>query len=129
VCGFLTIISGSVIESEFRDSVALSSDLCPRLQITNGLAFVYDPIIIESQSASYLLDWGRKAVNQSIETYITHGQAGNLVFHTFLFPVKPVRWQYIHVLDHKLMFESRTLGFMSVRTLGLSPTCGWCGQH
>jgi hypothetical protein len=64
-----------------------------RLQIHNGSAFVYDPIILQSPSSAFLVDWGSKKVNRRVGKYIIDaGPAdGKTVFHTFLFPVKKVR--------------------------------------
>ncbi|KAG5634162.1 hypothetical protein H0H81_003105, partial [Sphagnurus paluster] len=77
-------------------SLELSSDLCPRLHTNRDLAFIYDPIFLEARSddkkKSYILDWGTKALNESLKNFLSRNA---FPFHTFVFPVEKKRWYYI----------------------------------
>ncbi|KDR83924.1 hypothetical protein GALMADRAFT_54464 [Galerina marginata CBS 339.88] len=72
-----------------------------RLQITRlpdmkeNVAFIYDPIFVETQYKSYILDWGGRQTNQNIEKYISRHKGMDLVFHMFTFPVKEKSWFYL----------------------------------
>jgi hypothetical protein len=69
-----------------------------RLQIERNMAFVYDPIFLESPDTVYLIDWGSKLENQNIGDYMDRNTQ-NLegVLHTFLFVLARVS------KDHLLM--------------------------
>ncbi|KIM91101.1 hypothetical protein PILCRDRAFT_164183 [Piloderma croceum F 1598] len=64
------------------------------LQIIDKLAFVYDPIILEGPSATYIIDWGRENRNMRDVRNVTHGRMGYPEFHTFFYPVKKDAWYY-----------------------------------
>ena len=83
----------------FSVSLGSTTEQCLRLQITRDMAFVYDPIFLESSTASYLIDWGRKTANQKTEAYINQGDQKNPVLHTFVFPVKKVGRLCTHVIS------------------------------
>lgn len=74
--------------------LAIGDEYGVPLQIIDKLAFVYDPIILEGPSATYIIDWGRKDQNMQDVRKVTHGRMGNPVneFHTFFYPVKKVRF-------------------------------------
>ncbi|KAF9568937.1 hypothetical protein CPC08DRAFT_624453 [Agrocybe pediades] len=60
-----------------------------------NIAFVHDPIFIETRPKSYLLDYGRIQRNQEIEQYIDRYKKFSPVFHVFTFPEKKSDWFYV----------------------------------
>lgn len=65
-------------------------DLCFRVQIIRDMAFIYEPVAMDSPSTSVLFDWGSPADNQDTATYIQTTISGNNIFHTFTLPAKKV---------------------------------------
>lgn len=81
-------------------SLGSTSDHCLRLQFVNGLAFVYDPIFIESPTATYLIDWRNKKMNREVAKYIAYSSGtAPSVLHMFVYPVKKVCLVHPLLLD------------------------------
>jgi hypothetical protein len=75
-----------------------------RLHISNSFAFVYEPVILESPVAAYIVDWGREKANQNVEEYIDTG-ASTGALHTLIFSARKVRLPRARVLkaaSHKV---------------------------
>lgn len=92
------------IESGMR-SLAENQAHGLRVQKYNDVIFVHDPIVLEGQSVSYLIDWGNKRTNKRAKGYI-RGKPEDPppVLHTFLYPVKTVRSsQFCEFLGLKLL--------------------------
>ncbi|KAI0320248.1 hypothetical protein OF83DRAFT_619137 [Amylostereum chailletii] len=66
-----------------------------RLHITGGLAFVHDPIVLETPNPVYLVDWGLTKMNRSIEAYIKTATASRPGLHTFIYSPKKTLWFYL----------------------------------
>jgi len=89
------------LDKETMDSLEAlgsSTEHCLRLHLTRDMAFLYDPIFLESPSASYIIDWGRKMINQKMEMHLNQGV--NPVFHTFVFPKKKDCGEWFYVGAH-----------------------------
>ncbi|KAF8663484.1 hypothetical protein AX16_001052 [Volvariella volvacea WC 439] len=65
-----------------------------RLRIDGNMAFVYDPIFLESGAGSYLIEWGEVRSNRAIEEFLLKEPAAPY-FHMFVYPLKKQRWHYI----------------------------------
>ena len=60
------------------------------LHSKQNVACLYDPIFIEAGEQSYILDWGHRQTNESMQKYIKGHKDIDPVFHTFTFPLKEV---------------------------------------
>jgi len=57
-----------------------------------NVAFLYDPIFVESGERSYAIYWSRPDTNKALQQEILRHREGNSVFHTFTYPLKEVRF-------------------------------------
>jgi len=76
-------------------SLQSARDLCMRVQIIKDIAFVYDPIFLESGKSSYFIDWGYKNVNEGIIGHVKKYP----VYNTFVFPRAMKNWFFIGSLQ------------------------------
>ncbi|KAH9972957.1 hypothetical protein BGW80DRAFT_276586 [Lactifluus volemus] len=60
-----------------------------------GLAFLYDPILLESPETTYLVEWGEVTANQNSKTYITNATEKHTELHTFIYAQRKDTWHYI----------------------------------
>lgn len=75
------------LRDQLLHRLEITSELCLHLHTREDLAFVYDPIFLEARAKTYILDWGSKLINESLESYIDKIKKP---FHTFVFPVEKV---------------------------------------
>ncbi|RDB22746.1 hypothetical protein Hypma_009985 [Hypsizygus marmoreus] len=68
------------------------TELGLRLYASNDLAFVHDPIFLEGNATTYILDWGSEKFNANLEKYISSVKHH---LHVFTFPVKMNKWYYV----------------------------------
>jgi hypothetical protein len=57
----------------------------------SGLAFLYDPILLESPATTYLVEWDEVLANQISRTYIANATMKNPELHTFIYAQRKVR--------------------------------------
>jgi len=55
-----------------------------------NVAFLYDPIFVESGEKSYAINWSRPDTNKTLQQEILRQKQRNSVFHTFTYPLKEV---------------------------------------
>lgn len=55
-----------------------------------NVAFLYDPIFVESGEKSYAIYWCRPDTNKALKQEILQHKEGDSVFHTFTYPLKEV---------------------------------------
>ncbi|KIL70205.1 hypothetical protein M378DRAFT_156280 [Amanita muscaria Koide BX008] len=68
-------------------------DLSMRVYTLQNIAFVYDPVFLDSGENSYFIDWGRKQVNEGIIDHFK--DPGQSVYYTFVFPKFKNMWYFI----------------------------------
>ena len=82
------------------DVLAYSLSLLPagsfRLYIHDafGLAFLYDPILLESPEATYVVEWSEATGARTSKTYITEAKEKHAELHTFIYAPRKVRTCY-----------------------------------
>jgi hypothetical protein len=69
----------------FSRSIPVWTDHGLRVALQQDMAFVYDPIFLESTDTVYLIDWGLKTDNRSTKRFID--QYAEMALHTFFFAV------------------------------------------
>ena len=65
-----------------------------RLYISNSpprLAFLYDPILLESPEATYVVEWNEAKASQKSKAYITTAKEKHAELHTFMYTPRKVR--------------------------------------
>ena len=60
-----------------------------------GLAFLYDPILLESPEATYVVEWSEAAGARTTKTYITEAREKHAELHTFIYAPRKNGWQYL----------------------------------
>lgn len=55
-----------------------------------GLAFLYDPILLESPEATYVVEWCEVDAGQKSRTYITTAKEKHADLHTFMYTPRKV---------------------------------------
>ena len=56
-----------------------------------GLAFLYDPILLESSEATYVVEWSEVTACQNSKAYITTAKEKHAELHTFIYAPRKVR--------------------------------------
>lgn len=80
-----------------RNVLARSLSLLPagsfRLYIHDafGLAFLYDPILLESPEATYVVEWSEVTGARTTRTYIAEAREKHAEMHTFIYAPRKVR--------------------------------------
>jgi hypothetical protein len=65
--------------------------LCQCIDDASGLAFLhYDPILLESPTTTYLVEWGEVLANRNSRTYIVNPTMKNPELHTFIYAQRKV---------------------------------------
>ena len=79
-----------------------------------NVAFLYDPIFVETGEKSYAIYWSRSDANKVLKQTILRHKEKDPVFHTFTYPLKevnfipPALWK-ADTLSHSLHFEAEGL--------------------
>jgi hypothetical protein len=60
-----------------------------------GLAFLYDPILLESPEATYVVEWSEATGARTTRTYITEAKEKHTELHTFIYAPRKNGWQYL----------------------------------
>ncbi len=55
-----------------------------------GLAFLYDPILLESPEALYVVEWSEAKASQKSRAYITTAKEKHAELHTFMYAPRKV---------------------------------------
>lgn len=66
-----------------------------RLYITENCGFIYDPVLLESPTSAFIVDWGLPHKNRNVELYIKQRTANLQGLHTFIFTTKRNEWIYL----------------------------------
>lgn len=56
-----------------------------------GLAFLYDPVLLESSEATYVVEWSEVTASQNSKAYITTAKEKHSELHTFIYAPRKVR--------------------------------------
>jgi len=56
-----------------------------------GLAFLYDPILLEAPEATYVVEWCDVEASQKSKAYITAAKEKHTELHTFIYAPRKVR--------------------------------------
>ncbi|THH16442.1 hypothetical protein EW146_g4208 [Bondarzewia mesenterica] len=59
-----------------------------RIHVSGSNAFIYDPVILEGPSGSYIVDWNRPKVNRNVASYISGASKDKGALNTFIFSTK-----------------------------------------
>ncbi|KAI9467340.1 hypothetical protein BJY52DRAFT_64085 [Lactarius psammicola] len=65
------------------------------IQDAFGLAFLYDPILLESPEATYVVEWSEATGARTTKTYITEAKEKHSELHTFIYAPRKNGWQYL----------------------------------
>ncbi|KAH9062296.1 hypothetical protein EDB87DRAFT_1608401 [Lactarius vividus] len=65
------------------------------IQEVFGLAFLYDPILLESPDATYVVEWSEATGAGTTKTYINNAKEKNAEMHTFIYAPRKNGWQYL----------------------------------
>ena len=108
-----------------------------RLHISDsppGLAFLYDPILLESPEATYVVEWSEVKTSQKSRAYITTAKEKHAELHTFMYaPRKVCHPLLVHLPVKRLvvtMFPyplNRMFGIISGSGVGDWPISGIFG--
>ncbi|KAI0065982.1 hypothetical protein BV25DRAFT_1989044 [Artomyces pyxidatus] len=82
-----TICSLDNLESLPRDSV--------RLEISGSSAFLYDPVLLETPTAAYVVDWTSSTISRNVSTYIVRASVKHEALHTYMHSTKKGGWFYL----------------------------------
>jgi hypothetical protein len=83
--GALSDLAAHSLSSEPTSSLRLHiSDSPP------GLAFLYDPILLESPEATYVVEWSEAKAIQKSKVYITTAKEKHAELHTFMYAPRKV---------------------------------------
>lgn len=100
-----------------------------RLLIAGNTAFVLDPLVLETQSDTFLVDWVLADKKEEMEAYIETGAADRHGLSTFLFSSKKVRCHSYKLMD-LLLTTNRDTGVISENYSGTCARsrnlCGPC---
>jgi len=77
------------LSSEPADSLRLY--ICDVL----GLAFLYDPVLLESSEATYVVEWSEVVASQNSKAYITTAKEKHTELHTFIYAPRKNGWHYL----------------------------------
>ena len=72
-----------------------------------GLAFLYDPVLLESPDTTYVIEWSEATSARTTKTYITEAREKHVEMHTFMYTPRKVRTCYesggsIPVTPHRM---------------------------
>jgi len=56
---------------------------------------LYDPILLESPEATYVVEWSEVTGARTTKTYITEAKEKHAELHTFIFAPRKKGWQYL----------------------------------
>ncbi|GBE80013.1 hypothetical protein SCP_0212150 [Sparassis crispa] len=70
-------------------------DACMHIHIHNDIAFLFNPIVLEGPSTTYLISWGTRKINRKVEKYISRDRAENPAFHLLVLPAEKEAWWYL----------------------------------
>ncbi|KAH9042855.1 hypothetical protein EDB84DRAFT_1472754 [Lactarius hengduanensis] len=81
------------------------------IQEVFGLAFLYDPILLESPEATYVVEWSEATGAGTTKTYINNAKEKHAEMHTFIYAPRKSGWQYLgqqrwNVADIKSIWNS-----------------------
>ncbi|KAI9447694.1 hypothetical protein H4582DRAFT_1895690 [Lactarius indigo] len=81
------------------------------IQEVFGLAFLYDPILLESPEATYVVEWSETAGAGTTKTYINKAKEKHTEMHTFIYAPRKNGWLYLgqqrwNVADIKSIWNS-----------------------
>ncbi|KAI0265037.1 hypothetical protein BC834DRAFT_879774 [Gloeopeniophorella convolvens] len=62
---------------------------------TTGLAFLYDPILLESPDKTYVVEWGHPRLNRNATAYIAQAREAHAALHTLIYASKKNGWYYL----------------------------------
>ncbi|KAI0251749.1 hypothetical protein BJV78DRAFT_405812 [Lactifluus subvellereus] len=62
---------------------------------TLGLAFIYDPILLESAITTFVVEWGEITANQNSRKYIANATEEHTELHTFIYAPRKDGWHYL----------------------------------
>jgi hypothetical protein len=81
--GPLTDLASDSLSSESAGSLRIYiSDAPP------GLAFLYDPILLKSPEATYVVEWTEAKARQKSRVYITTAKEKHAELHTFMYAAR-----------------------------------------
>ncbi|KAH9960420.1 hypothetical protein BC827DRAFT_393109 [Russula dissimulans] len=60
-----------------------------------GLAFLYDPVFLESPEATYVVEWCEVKASQNTRAYITMARQKHTELHTFIYAPRKNGWHYL----------------------------------
>ncbi|KAI0298849.1 hypothetical protein BC826DRAFT_85942 [Russula brevipes] len=61
----------------------------------SGLAFLYDPVLLESQEATYVVEWSETKASQNTRAYIQAAKEKHTDLHTFIYAPRKNGWHYL----------------------------------
>lgn len=81
------------------------------IQEVFGLAFLHDPILLESPEATYVVEWSEATGAGTTKTYINNAKEKHAEMHTFIYAPRKSGWQYLgqqrwNVADIKSIWNS-----------------------
>jgi len=89
---------------------------------------LYDPILLESPEATYVVEWSEAEVSQKTRAYITTAKEKHAELHTFMYaPRKVCHPVLVHLSVKRLVvttflyFINRTFGIISGSGVGAWP--------
>jgi len=93
-----------------------------------GLAFLYDPILLESPDATYVVQWSEVKASRKARAYITTVKEKHAELHTFMYTPRKVRHPLLDRLSVRRLVVmtfpqplNRTFGIISVSDVGAWP--------
>ncbi|KAI9508113.1 hypothetical protein F5148DRAFT_20640 [Russula earlei] len=95
-----TLIQNLELDEDSRRSIEGLSSGPPRslrLYISDvfGLAFLYDPVFLESPEATYVVEWCDLKSVQTSKAYITTAKDKHAELHTFIYAPRKNGWHYL----------------------------------
>jgi hypothetical protein len=58
-----------------------------------GLAFLYDPVLLEAPESTYVVEWCDVKASQNSKAYITAAREKHTELHTFVYAPRKVRFR------------------------------------
>lgn len=87
-----------------------------RIHIHVDMAFVYNPLVLEGPSSSYLISWGNDTTNRNVERYITHGRSNSPPFHMFILPIAKVCVSLLAVHNSRKAYQQNAWWYVGMHT-------------
>lgn len=66
-----------------------------------GLAFLYDPILLESPEATYVVEWSEAKASQKSRAYIRTAKEKHAELHTFMYAPRKVCRPFVHLSEKR----------------------------